>query len=775
MKKIYLFFLLIFLSFSVLAINRYVDVSAAAGGDGMSWATAYDSLHKALDVAGGGDTVFVAEGLYKPPTDTDRTAFFRMPSGCVLMGGYPAGGGLRSEVEYKTVLSGDIGVAGDMTDNTYHVIMCDQTGPTTVIDGFYITGGYADGSGDDALGGGIYVKTNSSRYYGVTIIRCHVYDNYAVSGGGIAINQKGEIYYSVLENNRAGSYGGGLDINDDGRAYNTVIRNNYAGLGGGGVNIGGFNSAPGLINCIISNNETAGDGSGIKQGESRVINCTIVNNKGGYGVQQGTYARIANSIIWGNTPRQFTKGHYASVIDCAIADPSFTDPAIIVLDSMNSGVNDTANYVRFISPADSVGNVSTPEGMTHLSQAWWYLLPGSACINTGDKSQYPDEGPETDLYGYPRVIWDTIDIGVAEARLDISTDSVSVAEGQVMLYGNVLFSPELDLTRRGFDWGISPDNQDHHMESAPGWHAYSDTITPLPDPGVYYYRTWGMLGSVVYPGPVKRFVICSHDTTEEIVSACFGTAVLFPDSTVVDTITESMVHLSVLENVEGCDSVVRTIVEILPVYDDTVTVALCSGENYTFPDGTLLENVERDTVHTSLLATGQGCDSLVTVHLTVTRVDTGVTVESITLTAVAENASYQWVDCDDNYTPVEGATERSFTPAENGSYAVIVSDGTCSDTSSCHAVTTVGIAGIYADGSLEVFPVPAHDKVTLRYGDGTLTGTVTLMSVIGKKILSLQVWEASSVEIPLTGLKHGVYFLKVTAAGHMQVLRIMKE
>jgi hypothetical protein len=721
MKKIYLFFLLIFLSFSVLAINRYVDASAAAGGDGMSWATAYDSLHKALDVAGGGDTVFVAEGLYKPPTDTDRTAFFRMPSGCVLMGGYPAGGGLRSEVEYKTILSGDIGVAGDMTDNTYHVIMCDQTGPTTVIDGFYITGGYADGSGDDALGGGIYVKTNSSRYYGVTIIRCHVYDNYAVSGGGITIDQKGEIYFSVIEKNRAGTYGGGLNIHNDGRAYNTVIRNNYAGSGGGGVNIGGFNSAPGLINCIISNNETAGDGSGIWQGESRVINCNIVNNKGGYAVKQGTYARIANSIIWGNTPQQFYKGHYASVTDCAIADSTFTDPEIIVLDSLNSGENDTVNYVRFFMPGDSVGNVSTPEGMAHLAQAWWYILPASACINKGDKSQYPDVAPGIDYYGYPRVILDTIDIGIAEARLDMSTDSAYVSDDHVILYGNVLFSLDLDLTRRGFEWGTDPANLENKMEHATtGLYAYSDTIRTLPAPGLYYYRTWGMVGPVVYPGPVKSFLVCPNDTVEEVREACTGTEVIFPDSTVIDNITETTVHLSHLTRQNGCDSIVRTTV--------TVTVT-----------------------------------------------DTTVTREGSTLTAAAENAVYQWIDCNDNDAPVDGATERSFTPAESGSYAVVVTEGSCTDTSSCHDVTAVGILTPGADGLLEVFPVPARNKVTLRAGNATLTGTVTLMSVIGKKILSMQVWEASSVEIPLTGLQHGVYFLKVTAAGRTRVLRIMKE
>jgi hypothetical protein len=776
MKKFYLFFLLAIISLTAYTKSQYVDASAAAGGDGTSWTTAFDSLHKALAVAGSGDTIFMAEGVYKPPTDTDRTAYFRMVSGAVLMGGYPAGGGVRNITDHRTILSGDIGVQGDPADNTYHVIMCYQTNPATVLDGLYITGGYADGSGDDGLGGGIYARTNTSRYYGVMIIRCHIYDNYAGGGGGVAINQKGEVYYSVIENNRAASYGGGLYIKDDGRAYNTVIRNNYAEKGGGGVSIGGFNYASGLINCIISNNETAGEGSGINQGKCRVTNCNIVNNKGGYAVYQGTYGILSNTIVWGNTPLQFRKGHDGSVTACAIADTSLHDPQIIVLDSMNSGLNDTAHYVRFFYPADSVGNVSTPEGMTHLRQAWWYILPGSACINRGDKAQYPDVAPENDYFGYPRVIMDTIDIGIAEARLDLSTDSAVVTDNKVILHGNVLFSIDLDLTRRGFDWGSTPGELNHHIENiATGWYAYSDTVMPAPAPGVYYYRTWGMLATTVYPGPVKRFVICSTDTTEEFREACFGTEVLFPDGSMIDSITEGTSHLSVLTSVSGCDSVVRTVVEVLPVYNDTMTVMLCSGENYTFPDGTLLENIDNDTSHTSILATGEGCDSLVTVDLTVHHVDTAVTVESITLTAVVENATYQWVDCDNDYAVINDAIYRSFTPAENGNYAVIVTDDHCSDTSSCHAVTTVGIVGPRAGSGFEIFPVPAHNRVTLRLSDGLFSGTVEVMNVVGMHIRSITVQEAASAEIPLDGMRPGVYFLKITANGHTTVLRFMKK
>ena len=719
MKNI-LFFSFLVISFSVFSKNYYVDSSAGGTNDGSSWVNAYDSLYKAFDKAVSGDTVLVAEGTYKVSQNADRTACFRMPSGVVLMGGYLSGGGGRDIWGHPTILSGDIGVQGDLTDNTYHVLYLYQTSPATVIDGIFITGGYADGSGDDGSGGGIYVQTHSSRYYGVTIIRCRIYDNYAITGGGVNIDQKGEIYYSKIENNRAASYGGGLSIHDDGRAYNTVIRNNYAGTGGGGVSIGGFNSAPGLFNCIISNNETAGEGSGIYQGESRVFNCDIVNNKGGHAVKQNTYARISNSIIWGNTPNQFAKGNYATITNCAIADPTIDDPGIIVLDSMNSGLNDTVAYVRFSYPADSVGNVSTPEGWTHLKQAYWYIMPGSACINKGDNDQLPDEAKNIDYYGHSRIIDDTIDVGFAEAIINLSTDSAVVKADKVVFYGNVLFSTDQDLTRRGFDWGTDPQDLTNHMEHATqGQYAYSDSTVTLPAPGMYYCRTWGMVGANVYPGPVRQFLVCSTDTTREVADVCGGDTYVFPDGTVVEGVDASMVHYSHLTGIFGCDSVVET-------------------------------------------------------SLQVTVVNTSVTQEGNMLTAGAAGAVYQWLDCDNGHVPIAGATEQSYTPSANGSYAVAVTQGDCTDTSACYAVTTVGV-NRHPKEEYEVYPNPVGDQLIFETGGEDFSGQLALWNVLGEKIREITVKDVQRLVIPVAGLRQGVYFLKVTDGEKSAVYRILKK
>lgn len=68
-----------------------------------------------------------------------------------------------------------------------------------------------------------------------------------------------------------------------------------------------------------------------------------------------------------------------------------------------------------------------------------------------------------------------------------------------------------------------------------------------------------------------------------------------------------------------------------------------------------------------------------------------VDLNDVTLTSQQNGTSYQWIDCDDNNSPINGATNQSFQVIESGNYAVILGTGTCADTSECTFVNTVDI------------------------------------------------------------------------------------
>jgi hypothetical protein len=84
-----------------------------------------------------------------------------------------------------------------------------------------------------------------------------------------------------------------------------------------------------------------------------------------------------------------------------------------------------------------------------------------------------------------------------------------------------------------------------------------------------------------------------------------------------------------------------------------------------------------------------GCDSFITVVLTIDTVEIGVTQNGDTLTADFSGATYQWFKCMPAFIPLAGENNQSLIAPANGSYAVEITYNGCTDTSDCYAVTTV--------------------------------------------------------------------------------------
>src|SRR6185312_10096391 len=94
-------------------------------------------------------------------------------------------------------------------------------------------------------------------------------------------------------------------------------------------------------------------------------------------------------------------------------------------------------------------------------------------------------------------------------------------------------------------------------------------------------------------------------------SVCNGTNYTFPDGTTQNNIVVSTTHISNLQSAAGCDSIVLTNISVTPVYSQTVSASICSGSNYTFPDGSVQNNITSATTHTSNLQSVSGCDSII--------------------------------------------------------------------------------------------------------------------------------------------------------------------
>ncbi|MEX2484614.1 MAG: T9SS type A sorting domain-containing protein, partial [Brumimicrobium sp.] len=210
----------------------------------------------------------------------------------------------------------------------------------------------------------------------------------------------------------------------------------------------------------------------------------------------------------------------------------------------------------------------------------------------------------------------------------------------------------------------------------------------------------------------------------------------------------------------GCDSIVTIDLEFNTVTTTTDEVTAC--ETYTWIDGTTYTQNNNTATHT--LTSSNGCDSIINLDLTIeSTLDLNVTTvvnsnDMIVLIADQDNASYQWLDCDDNYAVIPGENNQTFDPSVNGNYAVSVSTISCADTSNCVDVTTVSTEKEELV-DIKVFPNPSKGKFTVSgYTDNN--GSIEVIDAMGRNIKSLNI-TSTSTDVNLQDNQKGIYFFKV--------------
>jgi hypothetical protein len=262
----------------------YVDRDATGANNGSSWTNAYTHLQSALDAAASGDEIWVAEGVYVPTNAADRTATFQLEDGVALYGGFAGTETARVQRDWEahvTVLSGDLdgddvtdanGVVTDVAnivgDNAYHVVTSARLNETTVLDGFTVTAGYADGSSHPhGYGGGMYNQLSSS-----TLTNVSLSANFASHYGGGMYNSGSPTLTNVSFNANSADYSGGGMHNYAGGSptlTNVSFNANSAYHYGGGMYNKGSN--PTLANVSFNVNAAGYGGGMFNEGSSPAL------------------------------------------------------------------------------------------------------------------------------------------------------------------------------------------------------------------------------------------------------------------------------------------------------------------------------------------------------------------------------------------------------------------------------------------------------------------------------------------------------------------------
>ena len=142
--------------------------------------------------------------------------------------------------------------------------------------------------------------------------------------------------------------------------------------------------------------------------------------------------------------------------------------------------------------------------------------------------------------------------------------------------------------------------------------------------------------------------------------------------------------------------------------------------------------------------------------------------------SVQTAGSYQWINCSDN-TIIEGQTGSTYTPGENGDYAVIVSRGSCSDTSECFRVDYTGL-GLQGTGKgLEMYPNPCRDFLTINMEHENSHVTLKVMNTMGQVVLVEEMDKLEKIRMDVSGFHPGIYLISIHSDQMDKVVRIMKE
>ena len=264
-------------------------------------------------------------------------------------------------------------------------------------------------------------------------------------------------------------------------------------------------------------------------------------------------------------------------------------------------------------------------------------------------------------------------------------------------------------------------------------------------------------------------------TTEE-VSVCSGDDHTYPDETTVTNITANTSHISnLVSEVTGCDSIITTNITVNDIYVLTEDVNVCSGDDYTYPDGTTITDITTNTSQESnLLSEITGCDSTITTNISVITVNTNVTVDGNTISAENIAAdSYQWFDCDLN-SVINGETSYEFTATESGNYGLAIEENNCVDTSSCNSIIISGIED--AKNMVQaIWPNPTLGLINIRLTENNAPTEISIYDVTGKLILKKEVAIKQTdftIEIPGEG---GIYFVQIKSNTKVSSFKIIKR
>ncbi|MGB0427832.1 MAG: T9SS type A sorting domain-containing protein, partial [Flavobacteriales bacterium] len=122
---------------------------------------------------------------------------------------------------------------------------------------------------------------------------------------------------------------------------------------------------------------------------------------------------------------------------------------------------------------------------------------------------------------------------------------------------------------------------------------------------------------------------------------------------------------------------------------------------------------------------------------------------------------------------ISGATSSSYTPTQNGNYALIINRGLCNEQS--NTLEMMGIGLDESDYSLNIYPNPFGDQIHVELQELAKQVNIKCYDASAQLVFSLSKSNCSSFDVDTKALAKGVYVLELYIDDQFKVKKMIKK